>query len=154
MKATQGSVPSMRRPFLLFALLLAWLPLVPAQAAGRVKVIVNPSVTGEKISRGQLAAVFLRETTRWGNGQPIQAVDQSTQSSARAAFSNDVLARPVAAVQIHWLRQLSNGGGKPPVVRGTDAEVLEYVRATAGAIGYLSEDFPTDDSVRVVPVTQ
>lgn len=148
---------SIRRPVLLSALILTFatfVPLASSQASSRVKVIVNPSVTGEKISRSQLAAVFLRETTRWGNGEPIQAVDQSTQSPARAAFSNDVLERPVAAVQVHWVRQLSNGGGKPPAVKKSDAEVLEYVGATAGAIGYLSQDFPTDASVRVVPVTQ
>jgi len=148
---------SIRRQILFSALILTSATLVPlasSHAGSRVKVIVNPSVTGEKISRGQLAAVFLRETTRWGNGLPIQAVDQSTQSPARAAFSNDMLARPVAAVQIHWVRQLSNGGGKPPVVKESDAEVLEYVRATAGAIGYLSEDYPTDAGVKVVPVTQ
>lgn len=148
---------SIRRQMLLSTLFLTSATLLPAassHAGSRVKVIVNPSVTGEKITRGQLAAVFLRETTKWGNGQPIQAVDQSTQSPTRAAFSNDVLARPVAAVQIHWVRQLSSGGGKPPVVKESDAEVLEYVRSTTGAIGYISDDYPTDAGVKVVPITQ
>jgi hypothetical protein len=49
---------------------------------------------------------------------------------------------------------MSQGGGKPPIVKESDADVLEYVRATAGAIGYLSEDYPTDAGVKVVPVTQ
>ncbi len=146
-----------RRQILLSAIILTSAAHVlpdSSHASSRVKVIVNPSVTGEKITRSQVAAVFLRETTRWGNGQPIQAVDQSTQSAARAAFSNDLLARPVAAVQVHWIRQMSQGGGKPPIVKESDADVLEYVRATAGAIGYLSEDYPTDAGVKVVPVTQ
>jgi ABC-type phosphate transport system substrate-binding protein len=148
---------STRRSVLLSAVILTFAtlgPLATSHAGSRIKVIVNPSVSGERITRSQLTAVFLRETTRWGNGMPIQAVDQSTQSPTRAAFSNDVLARPIAAVQIHWVRQLSNGGGKPPVVKESDAEVLEFVRTTPGAIGYLSESFPTDAGVRVVPVAE
>jgi ABC-type phosphate transport system substrate-binding protein len=147
---------SIRRPVLLSVLFATSLTLVPCasvSAGSRVKVIVNPSVNGEGISRDQLASVFLGETTRWGNGQAIQAADQSTQSPTRAAFSNDVLARPVAAVQIHWVQKLSSGGVKPPLVKGSDQEVVEFVRATAGAIGYVSEAYPTE-GVKVLSLSR
>jgi len=124
----------------------------PASADARVKVIVNPSVPGDRMTRATLASVFLSETSRWGDGKLVQAVDQSVQSSARAAFSNDLLGRPVAAVQNHWLRQVTAGGARPPLVKETDADVFEFVRTNPGAIGYVSAGYPTDARVRVVSV--
>lgn len=134
-----------RLPFLALSLLLL---AGSAAGAAEVKLIGHPSIGGTQIKREVLSAVFLRQTSRWGNGVQIMPVDQSSQSPVRAAFSTSVLAQPVAAVQNYWARQISLGRLTPPPVKPSDAEVLAYVKATPGAIGYVDAATPTEDGVK------
>jgi ABC-type phosphate transport system substrate-binding protein len=136
-------------------LLLTLLALVPAHsliAAPGFKVIANASVVGDQLSRQVLAGIFLKKNSRWGDGHEIVVVDQSTQSAVRAEFTRDVLEQPLAAVQAYWLRAISSGA-TPPVVKGSDADVAEFVRTHKGAIGYVSADFAAE-GVKLVQITE
>ena len=116
------------------------LGMLLASAAGAaeatVKVVTHPAVPGTQIRKETLADVFLGRTSRLANGQAIVPVDQSAQSAIRAAFSEGVLSQSVAAVQAHWMREMAKSH-RPPLTRGSDAEVLAYVAANRGAIGYI-----------------
>ena len=138
-----------------FASVALGLLLAPAAGAAdtTVKVVAHPAVPGTQIRRGTLADVFLGRTSRLANGQPIVPVDQSSQSSVRAAFSESVLAQPVAAVQAHWIREIHNRR-RPPLTRGSDAEVMAFVAANRGAIGYVSNSTAIDAGVKEVQVIQ
>lgn len=122
-----------------------------AEATTAFKVVTHPGVPGGQIRKETLADVFLGRTSRLANGQPIVPVDQSVQSQVRAAFSQNVLSQSVAAVQAHWLREMAKSR-RPPLTRGSDAEVLEYVAANQGAIGYVSNTVATDASVKEIQV--
>jgi ABC-type phosphate transport system substrate-binding protein len=137
------------------SLVAAILILVPFRclfAADGFKVIAHPSVTGEEISRGVLAGIFLKHNTRWSDDSPILVVDQSTRSPVREAFSKDVLHKSVAEIQYYWMRVISSGGETPPPVKGSDAEVAAYVRAHPGAVGYVSEGFAVADGLKLLRV--
>jgi len=123
-------------------------------AGAEVKLIAHPSIGGTQIKREVLSAVFLRQTSRWGNGVQIMPVDQSSQSPVRAAFSTSLLSQPVAAVQNYWARQISLGRLTPPPVKPSDEEVLAFVKSTPGAIGYVAADTPTDAGVREIAVIE
>ncbi len=140
-----------RLPFLVltFSLLAG-----SAAGAAEVKLVAHPSIGGTQIKREILSAVFLRQTSRWGNGVQIMPVDQSSQSPVRAAFSTSVLSQPVAAVQNYWARQISLGRLTPPPVKPSDAEVLAYVKATPGAIGYVDAGTATDAGVRELQIIE
>ncbi|MGE0455026.1 MAG: hypothetical protein AB7O37_09025 [Vicinamibacteria bacterium] len=140
-----------RLPFLALPLLLL---AGGAAAAAEVKLVAHPSIGGTQIKREVLNAVFLRQTSRWGNGVQIMPVDQSSQSPVRAAFSTGVLSQPVAAVQNYWARQISLGRLTPPPVKPSDAEVLAYVKATPGAIGYVDAGTATDAGVRELQIIE
>ncbi|HEX9187052.1 MAG TPA: hypothetical protein VGB87_08280 [Vicinamibacteria bacterium] len=143
----------MRRAFVLA--LVAGLAAVAgpaASAAAPFRVVVHPQVKGSQIPRAALTSIFLKQAPRWGDGSPVQPIDQSVQSSVRKSFSNDVLQQGVVAVQVYWQRKMSNGVAPPPV-KTSDEEVLSYVAATPGAIGYVSASTPLPDSVKPVEVT-
>lgn len=125
---------------------------VPASAldAG-VRIVGHPSIGGTQVKRETLAAVYLNRAAVAPNGRSIVPVDQSAKSPVRASFSINVLAQPVAAVQVYWIKQIS-AGARPPVVKGSDAEVLAYVAATPGAIGYVSTATPIEADVRELHV--
>jgi ABC-type phosphate transport system substrate-binding protein len=61
--------------------------------------------------------------------------------------------RSSSAIEAYWQIQIFSGKEVPPIVRGTDAEVLEFVRKTPNAIGYVSQNTPLGADVKAVPIT-
>jgi ABC-type phosphate transport system substrate-binding protein len=111
----------------------------PSRAADPFVVIVNPSVAGKAVHRQDLAAVFLKRAPRWGDRSPAQPVDQSGTSPVRQAFSESVLGMPVAAVLQYWQKAMFGTPPlRPPLVRTSDQQVVAFVAATSGAVGYVS----------------
>jgi len=121
-----------------------------AQAAS-YKIIVNNSVPVASLSKKAASDLFLKKTTKWEDGTAVMPVDQTDSSTAREGFSKAVHGKPAAAVKSYWNQQIFSGREVPPVEKKTDAEVLSFVRSTAGAIGYVS-DAAAVDGVRVVTV--
>ena len=115
------------------------------------KVIVNPKVVGRKIPREGVAQIYLGRVFRWGDGSPIVAVDLSTTSSVRAAFSRAILGMPVEGVKNHWMHSASTAR-RPPMIKASDEEVIAFVATEPGAIGYISESTAVPPTVRVVSV--
>lgn len=127
-----------------------------AAAAGSladVIVIVHPSQDVSSITTADLTKLFLKKTPKWGNGSAVAPVDQAAEAPVRALFSELVLGKKVAAVSSYWQQQVFSGQGIPPEVKPGDAEVLSYVKANPGAIGYLSAGAATD-GVKVLTVTK
>jgi ABC-type phosphate transport system substrate-binding protein len=122
-----------------------------AGAETSYRIIVNPSVKGTQIPRATLNSIFLKQAPRWGDGTPVLPVDQSFRSRVRQSFANDVHQRPVMELHIFWNRRMATGVTPPPV-KQSDAEIVEYVAATPGAIGYVAAATPLPDSVREVAI--
>jgi ABC-type phosphate transport system substrate-binding protein len=125
------------RVVFLFAL-ASLVPRVSALADDGYQVIVNAAATTAEAERSEVARFFLRQATKWSDGQSVLPVDQSARSPVRDAFSKGVLRQPLPAVESFWQRQIANGRAVPPPVKTTDAEVLAFVSSTPGSIGYVS----------------
>jgi ABC-type phosphate transport system substrate-binding protein len=138
----------MKRTLAALLLLFAW--SVNAQAS-QFKVIVNRSVNTDALTRQQVSDLFLKKTTKWQDGTSVAAVDQPDSSAVRDAFSREIHGKPASAVKSYWNKQIFSGRDLPPLEKKTDAEILAYVRATAGAVGYVGGTTETD-GVRVVTV--
>jgi ABC-type phosphate transport system substrate-binding protein len=124
-----------------------------ARAADDFVVIVNPSVVGAQVRRSDLAAVFLRTATRWGGGKEAVPVDQSGTSAVRKAFSDSILGMPLTTALQYWQKQMfTSSPRRPPAVKGSDAEVVDFVENTEGAVGYVSRATALPPGVRVVAV--
>jgi ABC-type phosphate transport system substrate-binding protein len=123
--------------------------LVPVQAATPFRVIVHHEVKGEKISRGTLTSIFLKQAPKWTDGSAISPVDQSVRSDVRRSFSGDVLLQGIAEVQIYWQRRMSSGVTPPPV-KITDEDVVAFVGSTPGAIGYVSATTALPETVKTI----
>jgi ABC-type phosphate transport system substrate-binding protein len=122
-----------------------------AAAADDFVVVVHPSVAGTNIRRPDLAAVFLKKATRWGAGGTAAPVDQSGTSAVRRSFSEAVLGMSPTAVVQYWQKQmLSSSPLRPPVVKASDEEVLAFVAATTGAVGYVSKAASLPAGVKAV----
>src|SRR5512138_1012634 len=128
---------------------------VAALALGETRgyvVVVNESNPMPSIATADLVRVFMKTVKRWDNGRAIEPIDQSPESPVRAAFSRSVLGKTVSQVQDHWLRETFSGREIPPPVRGSDAAVLEYVRANSGAVGYVAAGTSLPSGVKALTV--
>ena len=126
----------LRRGFAMAAVALCFMA-VPA-AAQDFKVIVNSANGVTELSAAVTLKIFLKEVTKVPNGTASTPIDQNKASAVRAAFSKTVIGRPVTAVETFWQQQLFSGKELPPAVKASDDDVVAFVKATPGGIGYVS----------------
>lgn len=113
-------------------------------------VVVNTANPVRSLTTEDVSRLFLKEVTAWASGQQVLPVDQSENSSVRAAFTRQVLRRKIAAVKAYWQQRIFSGRDLPPPVRTSDAEVIRYVEANPGAIGYLSNGTALGEKTKVL----
>ena len=126
-----------RRTVVLLALLLLLSPA--AGWAADYQVIVHSANPTDILTKEQLGKMFLKKLVKWDTGTPIVPVDQAAASPVRAAFTKIVHGKPVSAIASYWQQQIFAGKEVPPAEKAGDAAVLAYVKATPGAIGYISD---------------
>jgi ABC-type phosphate transport system substrate-binding protein len=119
---------------LLLGLLLAPLAL----ADDGFKVVASPDVGAESLSKTELSDIFLKRSTTWPGGVQIQPVDQAEGVPAAEAFSKTVHHKPASVIRAFWKRVVATGREMAPPVKSRDDDVLAFVRANRGAIGYVS----------------
>jgi hypothetical protein len=108
----------------------------PASAAD-FKVVANPSVKASDISIDELKAVFLATRTSL-EGTAVEPVLAKT-GAAHEAFLKD-LGKTDSALSTYYRSLVFTGKASMPKLCGSDAEVIEYVAKTKGAIGYVSAE--------------
>lgn len=125
----------MRRPLAILVTLLALQFPVARAAEPAFVVVVHPAGGVTELSRAQLSRYFLKKTTRWPDGSPVQPVEP-LDPALRAAFARQVHQRSGAAIAAYWNALIFSGRELPPLEKSADADIIAYVRATPGAIGY------------------
>jgi ABC-type phosphate transport system substrate-binding protein len=123
-----------------------------AEAQGYV-VVVNAANPVTSIKKDRANGLFLKRITRWENGSPVVPVNLDRTSATREAFSRAVHGKSVSAIESNWQQQIFAGREAPPAQRNGDADVLAFVRANPGAIGYVSENASLGADVKAVPIT-
>jgi ABC-type phosphate transport system substrate-binding protein len=131
------------------SLVLSALLATPVPGAEtRFVVVVNAANPETSADAETLTAIFLRQRKKWRNEEPIVPVDQSVTSPVRSAFTAAVFGQPASTIQAYWEAEVGQGHDRPPTVRAGDAEVLRFVAANAGAIGYVAPTTPLPPAVK------
>ena len=123
----------------------------PAAAADFV-VVINAANSQTALPAAEVSNMFLQKTHQWGSGERVRAVDLPESSPARQSFSRAIHGRPTAAVKAYWQRMIFSGVDTPPPEKPTPADVLAYVKANPGAIGYVPAGTPLPDGVKPLKV--
>jgi ABC-type phosphate transport system substrate-binding protein len=113
------------------------------------KVIVNNANGASSVSRADLNALFLKKRVKWSDGTPAAPVNQNRKSAVRESFTTAIHGKSVTAVESYWQQQIFSGRDVPPPEKSSDADVLAFVKANGGAVGYVSDSTPTP-GVKVV----
>jgi len=129
--------------------------LLIAQDTISFKVIVNSSNTTTVLSRKQLSKFFLKKATKWGNGNKILPVDLLENSPVREVFSKDIHKRSVTKVRAYWQKQIFSGRNVPPPQMEYEDDIIAFVEADSGAIGYVSESTRlSEHTVKIIEIKE
>jgi ABC-type phosphate transport system substrate-binding protein len=109
-----------------------------AQGARDFEVVVNAANPIASLTREETSRLFLRKVVTWKSGERVEPVDQREDSPVRASFSKAIHHRDIEGVKRYWQELTFTGQGAPPVARASDAEVIAFVGASRGAIGYVA----------------
>lgn len=90
-----------------------------------------------------MRGVCLGEKQLCGELRLVPVDKVAAQQSFLAAF----LQTNLRSYQARWTRKVFREGIRPPLVKGSDAEVMSFVRSTPGAIGYLMGEAGTGVTV-------
>lgn len=121
--------------------LLCTASLCAACVRAQVIVIANPNLKADFVSRNELKAVFTGTSTRLAGGDRVVPV-LLREGNTHNAFTSKFLDRSPIALTMNWRGLVMSGEAAMPRTFDTEAQEVEYVAHTAGAIGYISEETP------------
>ena len=110
--------------------------LCGAAWGAEIKIIANPSVTASSISADELKGVFLATKTSLSDGSHVEPVLEK-DGATHAAFLKTYIGKTGSALDTYYRSLVFTGKASMPKTFATDAQVIEYVAKTKGAIGYV-----------------
>ncbi len=144
------------KKFALFLVVIALLgaPGIPrseAQDNAKYRIVVNTANPNRELTKTQVSNFLLKKKSKWDHGVDVMPADLDSQSSVRAAMSDEIHGRSVSAIKNFWQRQIFSGRDVPPPELSDDSRMLDFVRGNPGAIGYVSPSAKVE-GVKVVSV--
>jgi ABC-type phosphate transport system substrate-binding protein len=115
-------------------------------------VVVNAANPTTSLRKDRASNIFLKRLARWDDGTAVTPVNLNNSSATREAFSRAVHGKGVSAIEAFWQQQIFAGKEAPPAERGGDAEVLAFVRANPGAIGYVGTGTSLGSDVKAITI--
>ena len=144
-------MPVLRRmSCLLMALLLAGSPTASSQDIA-VDVIVSPSLMTIKLDRDLLRAVFTMRVREWPDGSPVRVFVLPDDDPLSDVFYRERLGMYSYVLRRAWDRMVFTGTGFAPTVVRSEGEMLERVRSTPGAIGFVRRRESSSDNRPALP---
>jgi len=139
---------------MLAALLLSPCVAVSAnERAHSVDVIVSPSLVSTKLDRGLLRAVFTMRVREWPDGSPVRVFVLPDSNPLSDQFYRERLGMYSYVLRRAWDRMVFTGTGLAPTVVQNEREMIDRVRSTPGAIGYVRDRELSESDARLLRST-
>lgn len=110
---------------------------VVSVAASDIKVITNSRVKVSQVSSEDLKSIFLTTKTSLTDSGHVEPV-LLRSGAAHQIFLSLYIGRTAPTLENYYRSLVFTGKGTMPKMLASDAEVVEYVARTKGAIGYVS----------------
>lgn len=135
---------------LLMLLLVASGMLFATQGQSQVIVIANPTVKAMEITKNDLKDVFTGNATSLKDGSRVVPI-LLKGGTAHEEFLQAFIGKSDSTYRAGWRSLVFSGQAAMPKNLDTDAEVVEFVKANAGAIGYIGAKSP-HEGVKILTV--
>ncbi|MGE5452360.1 MAG: hypothetical protein ACM3VZ_11035 [Acidobacteriota bacterium] len=102
-------------------------------------VVVSNKTPTPVMSNKDVADLYLGRTRHLSNGQLVIALDNPATAPVRARFYKALTGKAITDINAYWARLLFTGQSSPPQPMADTGSLLEAVRTTPGAIGYVEQ---------------
>ena len=134
----------------LFGFLFIPLSVNTALHGDETMIIANKSVPVDILDYDTLSNIYRAEETKWRNGDNIVVVMQKAGPIHEQFAQNMVGLSPVKLRNI-WKQIIFTGLGNPPRIFKNEKDLVDFVRDTRGAIGYISAS-TSHEAVKVIRI--
>lgn len=138
-----------RLRFLIALVLAGVVTGFPLLARGELVVVVNVRSGVAAMTRNEVANIFFGRSRQFFNGLEAQPLDLADGHPDRERFYRGLVGKDTAQVDAYWSRQVFSGKTRPPPRLAGPDEVIRWVVANPGGIGFV-DAARVDARVRVV----
>jgi len=116
--------------------------LLAAPALAGTVVVAHPGVAQDAIASGDLQGMFLGKTSSWSDGATVKPAVLA-DGPVLEDFLKTHVKKSASQFKTFWKKAVFSGTGTPPAEFATEVELIAYVAATPGAVGFVSEGAET-----------
>ncbi|MBU2979845.1 hypothetical protein [Alteromonas sp. C1M14] len=101
-----------------------------------VKVILNPELTQTSLSHTEVRQIFSARQQYWSDGTKITVYVLGSNTPTHQVFCREILRIFPYQLERLWNQIIYSGQGDRPVTVDSEAEMIDAVARTPGAVGY------------------
>jgi ABC-type phosphate transport system substrate-binding protein len=120
-----------------------------------ILVIANRDVPEDTLSIKEIQEIFLGKRVQWRDNSRIRFTTVG-DAEVHRMFLKQYVNLSESDWKIYWKRMVFTGRGMPPETIATEAELIDFVAKTKGAVGYLSSEGipkkPEKDRIKIISV--
>ena len=139
----------MRNPFSIFFILVLLTVNTPALSK-EIVIIANNGVPELTLEKTVIKDIFTGRKTRWSDDSRIRIIE-NRQDEVNELFLREYVGKTVLQFRLYWRNQLFKGMGNIPLHADTNSSLIDMVKKTEGAVGYIDKDAATPD-VKIIQV--
>ncbi|MDD5296934.1 MAG: hypothetical protein PHU46_08480 [Rhodocyclaceae bacterium] len=121
-------------------MLAVGLLLLPQAAVAGVMVVVNPRSSVDHLSRDDVINIFMGRFRQLPNGLPASPVDLPVTERAKPEFYRLLVGKDMDQIAAYWSRLVFTGRTAPPMQAGSVEDMIRYLNANPGAVGYMDSN--------------
>jgi ABC-type phosphate transport system substrate-binding protein len=121
-------------------------------ASDRVVVVANIAQNSVTLTKSQVRDLFMSGASP--ESLPLSPVTISPGEQSRTIFNTRIIGLPESRIQAYWAQMRFSGRLTPPKEVESEEQMLDYLKANEGSIGYLSESTRLPDGLKVVYITR
>ncbi len=120
--------------------------------AGDILIIAHPDVQSDSLEFTTVADIYKDRKTKWDNGDTIRVV-MLKKGATHDTFVRDIVGTTPAKLKKLWKKVVFTGAGTPPKILKKEADLIEFVAETEGAIGYIDSS-TSHEGVKEISITK
>lgn len=110
----------------------------PSLAGRELAVIVHKGSPAQTLSVNEVRAYYMKKQGAWSDGSKVRPVQQS--GDVRDGFVKRTLGMSTTEFERYWLELKYSAAESPPKQVESDDDVIRFVGAMKGAIGFVDNE--------------
>ncbi len=120
-----------------------------------VLIVANKDVPENTLNQQEIREIFLGKRVQWSDNSRIRFATLAIPE-IHSMFLEQYVKMSEADWKIFWKRMVFTGRGLPPEIMAAESEMIDFVKKTKGAVGYVSSEGmaknPEKDAVKIIGV--